>query len=263
MARNWAAAREPGDVLAQDEAAAALWLVRCAASLMALLTLAALRRSRQLGPFLHRAARGLSQATTVCAAPRGTPAQEGRARRITTWLFRAALAAWLFLALGHWGSAVGERLTEWPVYRLNPGSVVLPDMSESNRDVIRYVQAATPDDARILVVSDQTVFFLSYYLLPRRVFHKVHPNAERVIPQPNQQRQLAAYRLQDISPDELHALQPDYVLEYFEGPAYVDPQHLFVDLRWIAFVRQLRQDAAYTPAYNVALRPVGEVQSRP
>ncbi len=263
MARNRAAAREPDDLLAQDEAVAAVWLVRCTAPLMMLLAIVALRRSRQFGPFLQRAARGLSQATTVSAADRAMPAQLGLARRLTTWLFRAVLTAWLLLALGRWGSAVGERLEEWPVYRLNPGAVVLPNMSESNRDVIRYVQSATPEDARILVVSDQTVFFLSYYLLPRPVFHKVHPDAERVIPQPNQQRQLAALRLEEIPREELQAMRPDYVLEYFEGAAYVDRQRLLDDPRWVAFVRQLHRDATYVPPYNVALRPFDEVLSPP
>ena len=117
--------------------------------------------------------------------------------------------------------------------------------------------------ARILVVSDQTAYFLSYYLLPRQVFHKVHPDAERVIPQPDQQRQLAAYRLEDFSAEELRALDPDFVLEYFEGPAYVDRERLLEDAQWITFVRRLRGDAAYVPPYNVALRPFGEVQARP
>jgi hypothetical protein len=136
-------------------------------------------------------------------------------------------------------------------------------MSQSNRDVIRYVQSATPEEARILVVSDQTVYFLSYYLLPRQVFHKVHPDAERVIPQPHQQRQRAAYRLEDIPPGERQALRPDYVLEYFEGPAYVDRERLIDDAEWIAFIRRLQGDAAYVPPYNVVLRPLGEVQPRP
>jgi hypothetical protein len=263
MARNRAAAREPADLLAQEEAVAALWLVRCAAPVMVLLAIVALRRSRELGPFLQRAARGLSIATTVSAGDRTTPAQHGLSRRLTTWLFRAILAAWLLLALGHWGSAVGDRLAEWPVYRLNPGAAVLPNMSESNRDVIRYVQSATPENARVLVVSDQTVYFLSYYLHPRPVFHKVHPDAERVIPQPNQQRQLAAFRLEEIPAEELQALRPDFVLEYFEGSAYVDRERLLDDPRWIAFVRQLHRDAGYVPPYNVALRPFDEVQLRP
>lgn len=263
MARNWAATRTPGDVLAQDEAVAVLWLARCVAPLIALGGLVALRRSRQLGPFLQRAARGAMSATTVSAADRASLAHSVRPRRIATWLFRGVLVAWLILALAHWGSAVDQRIEEWPVYRLNHGAVVLPNMSQSNRDVIRYVQSATPEHARILVVSDQTVYFLSYYLLPRPVFHKVHPDAERVIPQPDQQRQLAAYRLGDFSAEELRALDPDFVLEYFEGLAYVDRKRLLDDAQWIAFVRRLHQDAAYVPPYNVALRPFGEVQPRP
>jgi hypothetical protein len=263
MARNWADVREPGRPLAQEEAVAAVWAIRCAAPLMGLLAVVMLSRSRQLGPILHRASRGLSQATTVCGAGGATATGYLHPRRLATWLFRGILAAWLLLALARWGSAVGDRLAEWPVYRLNPGSVVLPNMSESNRDVIRYVQSATPEDARILMVSDQAVFFLSYYLHPRAVFHKVHPDAERVIPQPNQQRQLAAYRFEEIPAEEVRALRPDFVLEYFEGPAYVDRRRLLEDRNWVSFVRQLHRDAAYVPPYNVELRPFEEVPPRP
>jgi hypothetical protein len=263
MARNWAAGRAPHDDLAQDEAVAALWLVRCAAPAAVLLAFVALRRSRQLSPVLRSAAAGLTTATTARTPDREHSKCSRAQNRVVTWLFRGSLGAWMLLAFSHWGAAVGQRLAEWPVYRWNPGAAVLPNMSQSNRDVIRYVQSATPEDARILVVSDQAVFFLSYYLLPRRVFHKVHPDAERVIPQPDQQRQLAAYRLQDIPPDELNALQPDYVLEYFEGPAYVTRQRAFDDAHWIAFVRQLRGDAGHVPACNVALRPFREISPRP
>ena len=119
MARNWGAARKPGDLLAEDEAVAATWLVRGAAPLMALLAFVALRRSRQLGPFLHRAARGLTRSTIVCAAGHADPTHPERRPRIATALFRGALVAWLLLALGQWGSAVGQRLGPDSIIQVN------------------------------------------------------------------------------------------------------------------------------------------------
>jgi hypothetical protein len=82
----------------------------------------------------------------------------------------------------------------------------------------------------------------------------VHPDADRVIPQPNQERQLAAYRLSDLSAADMERINPDFILEYFEGPAYVEPERFQEDADWIAFVRQLHGDPTYTPHYNVVLR---------
>jgi hypothetical protein len=140
---------------------------------------------------------------------------------------------------------------------------VLPNMSESNRDVIRYLQSTTPEDARILVASDQTLFFLSYYLWPRQVFQRRHPESEFTVPQPDQARQLAAYRLSDLTSEDIASIDPDYVLEYFEGPEYVEPERVLDDARWIAFVRQLHEDHGYVPPYNVRLQPIADAGSRP
>ena len=127
--------------------------------------------------------------------------------------------AWGGLAMIHFVGAIDKRTRDWPVYRLNSGAQVLPNISDSNRMVIRYLSQVTPEDARILVLSDQKLFFLSYYLLPRRLYHPMHPEAEFVIPQPDQQRPLAAYRVSDLDDEYLSRINPDYVLEYFEGPA--------------------------------------------
>jgi hypothetical protein len=264
LAQSWAARRTPADPYAQFEALgaaeAAVWLFRGVTAVGALLALAAVRRSESLGRFLTRAWQGLRQATTV--DPAGGAAS-GRRRPIATWVLRGALASWLLLAAGHSASAVIERLREWPVYRLRSGADVLPNMSQSNREVIRYLQHATPEDARILVASDQSLFFLSYYLWPRQVSHRTHPDAERVIPQPNQARQLAAYRLEDLGPEYVAAVAPDFVLEYFEGREYVDAERVFDDLNWIAFVRQLRGEPGFVPEYNVALRRISDEQAGP
>lgn len=253
MAENWAAARAAADPLAQYEARgfalAALWLARAAAPVAALAALAVLRRAPRFERLLQAARAELCEATRV-----DTHRTSRAAARIATWIFRAGMAGALGLAAVQGIGSVRQRLSEWPIYRWNDGGTVLPNMSQSNRDVIRYLEAATPEDARILVVSDQTLFFVSYYLLPRRVFTKVHPDADRVIPQPNQERQLAAYRLSDLSDDEIARINPDFILEYFEGPAYVEPQRISEDASWMAFVRRLHRDPAYTPEYNVVLR---------
>lgn len=254
MAVNWAAARTPAEPLAQFEAQgyalAALTLARWLLPLAFFAAVAGLRARRRLEGTIGNAWEELIAVTSQREVADGGAA---RPSVIATWTVRLALAAWLLLAAGQLVGSVHRRLAEWPIYRWNDGATVLPNMSDSNRDVIRYVAATTPEDARILVVSDQALFFVSYYLLPRRVFSRTHPDAERVIPQPGQQRQLAAYRLEDLTPDDIARIDPDFVLEYFEGAAYVEKDRIREDARWISFARQLHGDPAYVPEYQVVL----------
>lgn len=166
---------------------------------------------------------------------------------------RLFVTAWLGLAVYHAGLSIQRRLWEWPVYRLDAGEVILPNISDSNRDVIRYLEAATKPDSRIYIVSDQKLFFLSYYLLPRRLYHPTHPDSEFVIPQAHNQRQLAAYRLQELSPAQIARVKPDYVLQYFESPPYFQDEDLEQDSSWIQFQRS-RRGRDWRPPFFVALR---------
>jgi hypothetical protein len=231
--------------------------------LVAALSLLAVRNSSRLGAFLKKAWCGLGRATAVGGSPGTTPHRPASRSVAATFAFRSSLVAGTLLAAVQWADGVQTRLREWPVYRLRAGVDVLPNMSESNRDVIRYLQTVTPADARILVVSDQKLFFLSYYLSPRRILHKMHPASEHVVPQPNQQRQLPAYRLDELTASDIERLHPDYVLEYFEGPGFVEPDRLLQDRQWIAFLRERRADPAYVPSCNVILRPFAELERQP
>jgi len=251
MAENWAFARV-GTPEAVLDARAVLWLARILAPLLAVACWAALRRWQRTRHALQALASEMLRVVRVKTAAGGPAA---------TIVMRGIIAAWLLLALVPWGSAARRLVHEWPVYRLRSGDQVLPNMSESNRDVIRYLAASTPEDARILAVSDQTLFFLSYYLWPREIMQRRHPESEFTVPQPG--RQLAAFRLQDLSPDDIAAIDPDFVLEYFEGPEYVERDRLMDDPVWIAAVRQLHGDPSYVPPFNVRLRPIGAVQDRP
>lgn len=246
MAENWAYART-GETISLLQARVTLWAVRAGGPCAALLLGWALFRWERTEQALRAAVRGGLEATRL-------------QRPAATWLCRAACVAWLALAAQHWGLAAGRSLHDWQLYDWSSGDDVLPNMSDSNWLVIRYLQHATPENARILVVSDQKLFFLAYYLLPRRVFHKMHPDAEHVVPQPHQQRQLPAYRLSDLAPEDVAALRPDFVLEYFEGPQLVDQQRLLEDRLWVALVRAEREDRNYVPEYNVILHRVEQLR---
>jgi hypothetical protein len=252
MAENWAFARHgtPESLL---DARALLWLLRLAAPAAALACWFAWRG----GP--RTAAKLRAIRSDLIALMPATPSNP----RLRRGVVLAAVTAWLLLAASHWIDGARRVLHEWPVYGWRSGAQVLPNMSESNRAVIRYLQATTPENARILVASDQTLYFLSYYLWPRQVFQRRHPDSEFTVPQPDQARQLAAYRLSDLTADDIASINPDFVLEYYEGPAYVDPDRLLDDTQWITFVRQLRDDRLYVPPYNVRLRPISELGSRP
>lgn len=177
--------------------------------------------------------------------------------RIRTISLRGFLLAWMLLFITHGVHGIGERIHEWPYFRLNSGNTVLPNISDSNRAVIRYLQEATPVNARILVASDQKLFFLSYYLRPRVLLHRMHPDSEHVIPLKDQERKLSAYRLDDLSSDDLQQLPHDYTLEYFEHPDFVDRAQLLDDTTWISFIRRKQQSPSFVPPYVVRLRPAG------
>jgi hypothetical protein len=170
---------------------------------------------------------------------------------------RAALTAWMLLFAFHFIHGIGERMHEWPYFRFNSGEVVLPNISDSNRAVIRYLQHETPPNARILVASDQKLFFLSYYLRPRTLLHRMHPDSEHVIPLKDQQRRLNAYRLTDLTESDLAQMPHDYTLEYFEHPDLVDPSQILDDTNWISFVRQRERNPRLIPQYVVRLRKAG------
>jgi len=255
MAENWAFTRY-GTAESLLDAGALLWLLRVGAPAVALACGFALRRWRQTAASLQAIGSEFIAVTRISQSA-------GQLQRVRRGVVRALIATWLLLAGAHWVDGARRVVHEWPIYRFRSGATVLPNMSESNRDVIRYLEAATPDDARILVASDQTLFFLSYYLWPREIYQRRHPDSEFTVPQPDQARQLAAYRLSDLSAADITSIDPDYVLEYFEGAEYVEPDRLLEDAHWVAFVRQLHEDRSYAPTYNVRLRPIGELGSRP
>jgi len=178
-----------------------------------------------------------------------------------TCLLRFLLISWFILGLVHFAKGVNRRIEDWPWYHFRAGSEMMPNISDSNRDVIRFVKQATAEDDRILVLSDQKLFFLSYYLLPRKLFHPLHPESEFVIPKEFQQRQLKAYRLSDLDPEYLEQIAPDYILEYFEGGDYLEKDRLEEDPRWIQFM-QSQYGPDYEPTFNVRLRKFQQAESQ-
>lgn len=179
-----------------------------------------------------------------------------------TYLFRVLLISWFILGLVHFAGGVSRRIEDWPWYHFRAGSEMMPNISDSNRDVIRFVKEATEDDARILVLSDQKLFFLSYYLLPRKLFHPLHPESEFVLPKEFQQRQLKAYRLSDLDTDYLEQISPDYILEYYEGKDYLENDRLLEDTRWLEFMRS-QYGPDYQPSFNVRLKKYQKPESLP
>jgi len=239
---------------AVGRAEAAGWVVRCLGPVLLLLGIGAWRRSAEIVERFQAAGRGFLRATQL----------ENRSSTKRPWattVYRGLLAGWLLVAAGQWCAALNQRLTDWPYYRFRSGPDMLPNISDSNRDVIRYLRESTPPDAKILVASDQKLFFLSYYLLPRRIYHRVHPDSEFVIPQPNQERRLAAYRLEDLDPEWIRELKPDYLLEYFEHPDSIDRTRVMDDPRWVEFLRQTHRDPKRIPNYIVRLQPMAREPS--
>lgn len=245
--------RAGDDPYAQFEAAGAaeafVWLGRWLLPVVTLAALLGLQRSTVIGAALHAAAREFFALT----APNtdSTPRTLGALR---SWPLRILIVAWLGLFGVHLVDATRERAREWAYFRLRSGDDVLPNISFENRDVIRYLRQATPEHARIFAYSDQKLFFLSYYLRPRRIFMRMHPDAEYVIPQPGNARPLAAYRPGEVPEAEVRRLRPDFALEFFQGPDYVDPARLNADERWVAFWRESNRQSG-TPPFLVTLRP--------
>ena len=180
--------------------------------------------------------------------------------RIRTVACSALLLGWGCLSVGHLVHGFNERAGDWPYFRWNSGEAVLPNISDSNRAVIRYLLGATPPEAKILVASDQKLFFLSYYLRPRALFHKMHPESEHVIPLKDQERKLSAYRLDELNADDLRGIPYDYTLEYFEHPDFVNQSEVLDDRSWVAFYRATRQEPSAIPPYLVRLRKVGDTR---
>lgn len=235
---------------AMGRAEAFWWLLRVVLPVLCAVCAVALRRIHAATGWMHSV---LCDFAAVTGNSPGEPEESaGSRRRFATILARVFLAGWLALALFHFGAGIWQRICDWPYYRTASGADVLPNMSQSNRDVIRYLQTTTGPNSRVLVVSDQRLYFLSYYLLPRRLFHPMHPQSEFEIPMAHQTRQLAAYRLEDLDADYLGAIDPDYVLEYFEGQHYVDGKRLMEDPAWVQFVRSL-YGPDYVPSYTVCL----------
>ena len=250
--QSWAIDRAPQDEFSQQEAyhatTATVWCVRWGATAAGLAFAVASFRSRTTVPHLVQFVMEFWRAATASHCPQTSATFLSRAGVI-----RLLLVAWMGLAVYHAGVSIQRRLWDWPVYRLHAGSTILPNISDSNRDVIRYLEATTKPGSRIYVVSDQKLFFLSYYLLPRRLYHPTHPDSEFVIPQAHNQRQLAAYQLSDLSPEQISRVRPDYILQYFESAPYFADQNLEQDSNWMRFQRS-RRGPDWQPRYFVNLR---------
>jgi hypothetical protein len=271
VAQVWAQQRAGGDPYAQFEAIgqaeALMWFFRCAgpAGLCAWGWCwwhpHATQQwvSRCFNEWWQLAAGESSSAAALGDQHESKATSVARQRDRRRWFLTASVGAMLVLAGVHWCGAIGRRAAEWPYYRLRSGPEVLPNISESNRAVIRYLREATPENSRIFVVSDQKLFFVSYYLLPRVILHRMHPEAEHIIPRAHQQRQLAAYRWSDVPKDRLTGASVDFLLEYFEGPEYIEPGRATEDTAWTAFIRQWQRDPSYVPPYTVVLRPWSQV----
>ncbi len=220
-----------GDVFARAEAAGfaeAQWgLARIAAPLVCLASIVALLRLSTVQRNLELCTAGLWEVLKSTSAA-GNRWQAG--------LLTVFLAIWAASSLWLAGIGVTQRLKDWHAYRLHPGRKTLPNISQTNRQVIRYVESVTQPWDKILVLSDQKLFFLSYYLYPRRLFHPLHPESEFVIPLAHGERTLAAYTLANISPEYLAQIDPDYILEYFENAEMIDQDRLSEDQRWTAFL---------------------------
>jgi hypothetical protein len=255
---GWAVARvSHTDPYAQFEALgiaeAQHWTARWFGLVMAGMCFVLWRQQSRVAPWIEGAGRGFWRVTEgIGPAISGEQASPRLVIAVST-IKRVAILSALLLSLGHWVGAVRQRFQDWPYYRLNDGDQVLPNISDSNRAVIRYLRTATPEHCRIFVVSDQKLFFLSYYLRPRTLYHRMHPSAEHLIPRAHQARQLAAYRLDDLPADVWNS-QPDYVLEYFEGAEYVDPTRTTEDRDWLDYYRHSMGDPTAVPGYVVRLR---------
>ena len=257
--QQWALDRAKPDPFSRFEAVGSaefsVWLCRIVVPIMTILVILIWRHLQSSLVFLGDLLRGLVELTRW-SSPIVSSRPLSFFDQIRTFGCRGFLVAWMLLFAAHAAHGVGQRIHEWPYFRLNTGQVVLPNISDSNRAVIRYLQSATPPEARILVASDQKLFFLSYYLRPRTLFHRMHPESEHVIPLPEQQRKLVAYRLDELTESDRQQMPHDYTLEYFEHPDLVNRNEILDDRAWISFVRQQQQNPSLVPSYLVRLRKV-------
>ena len=277
VVQAWAVNRAPADDFSRFEAfsasTAATWFVRWSSTGVGLALCMAYIRHRIAVPFLTQGLTEFWRLTNldpagmlVTTAPTQIERDAVTANRpswrgwMNSSVLRLFIVGWMLLALIQLGASLQRRLWDWPVYGLRSGNAVLPNISDSNREVIRYLQEVTPPGARILVLSDQKLFFLSYYLLPRRVYHPAHPDSEFVIAQPFNQRPMAAYRWEEIDQQRIDHLNPDFILEYFEGASFLAGSDLNQDSNWLAFQKR-RRGPDWRPQYLVSLRPYSSKSS--
>lgn len=252
--------RAPFNAYARWEAAGQteflVWVGRGGLPLLAAASLLILRRSAQAGAWLRAVGRDLAEIAAAEAPQHRRDAAPPAVRLVgmRRWLLGSFTAAWLGLFFLHAWEGLKDRGRDWAYFRFRSGEEVLPNISFENRDVIRYLQSRTPENARLFAYSDQRLFFLSYYLRPRRLFLRLHPEAQFVIPQPGQQRPSPAYRRGDLPPAVEQRVHPDYVLEYFEGPAYLDVSRLGEDRAWVEFWRRSHGERGLPP-FLVVLTP--------
>lgn len=257
--KSWAYERAEAGEYKQFEAVGraefSCWMVRFLAPAIGVVAFALLRNVPRSAVFLSGVIAGCKHVTAVGG-------EQTLQLRWKSCGFRGLCVAWGLIALGHSGQALQDAMTNWPYYRFRSGSDVLPNISDSNRDVIRYLREATPPGSRIFVASDQKLYFLCYYLLPRRLYYKVHPDAEFVIAQPFQQRRMAAYQLSEIDSQTLDRIDPDYILEYFEHPDFVDRSRLNEDAAWLSFYRKSHRDQGAEPNFIVRLQRIEKDRPR-
>lgn len=241
---NRAAPDQYSQFAAHEQATAILVFLRILLSIFSLLTLVCFYYYTRVIRFTSSCWQIVAEQTSI--------SQRGKRETKRTILFRFLLVAWFSLGLVHFAGGAWRRIEDWPWYHFHPGSEILPNISNSNRDVIRFLKETTDEDSRILVLSDQKLFFLSYYLLPRKLYHPIHPESEFVIPKEYQQRQLKAYRLSDLDAKYLSQINPDYILEYYEGADYLEEDRFREDPRWLQFL-QSKYGYGHQPNYNVRL----------
>ena len=234
-----------------------VWLWRILAPIMAIVVLRIWWDLIRWQAFFFAACAGFAEITKV-RPTHGSNQGASVADQIRTYACRGLLIGWVVLFVSHSIYGIALRAHDWPYFRFKSGADVLPNISESNRAVIRYLQKATPADARILIASDQKLFFLSYYLRPRTLLHRMHPGSEHVIPLKDQQRKLDAYQLGELTAEDLAQMPHDYTLEYFEHPDLVDRSHVQDDTGWVTFLRQHDRNPSLVPSYLVRLRKTGE-----
>ncbi len=251
---------------AVGQAEALCWVIRIVGPILVFGAIRLIRNRESAAKSVQRTWQGFLTATQIFSVSRVNPAtslpvthdQRLTVNRVKTWCLRGMVFLWMTFAVVQFGLSANRRIAEWPYYKFRSGGVVLPNISESNRDVIRYLRERTPPNSRILVVSDQKLYFLSYYLRPRGIYHRVHPDSAFVIAQPHQERWMPAYRLNELDPEWICQLRPDFILEYFEHPDNIDGSKKLDDRHWVQFLRRLHDDPNYVPAYSLQLQPYTE-----